>query len=92
MTEAAQLNSDLVIHYQRAHFFYWTYFDIKLAPSDVDIVLDPSEIWNKRPAGVLGHFHHALEGQVGNRDATTNRHSMGWAPYEFKVCFHHYYS
>lgn len=60
MAEVAQLTSGLVINHELSHKISWTYPDVHIAPSDVEIVLDMSEIWAEDPTGVLSHFQSAL--------------------------------
>ncbi|KAE9968693.1 hypothetical protein BLS_005752 [Venturia inaequalis] len=79
MAETTQIWRNLIIHHEWRHKIYYAYGDVSIAPSDVEIIFEPSEIWNGSPAAVKKHFRKKLKGKIDDKVSFS---TTTWAPYE----------
>lgn len=82
LTEKTQICQNFIIHHESRNIVFYMYGAVNIAPKDAEIVLEPSEIWTKNPAGVIDFFCIKLQGRVGKQVCGRTV----WIPFEERVC------
>lgn len=85
MAEKTQTWQNFTIHHECHHKISYAYGSVDLAPSNAEIIFEPSEIWNNGPAGVIDYFRNKLKEKIYHKGIGWSQTT--WAPFEKEVCF-----